>query len=147
MKKFPKTIDLFCVFNYNYCKIILEVETEMKNFKKLIAIILSVLLVSTFALPVVSFAAAEVVDDEHETPEDFIEDKIDEDGKINWTEISTGLFIPTFFFEAIDSIITSIRAIVNQFLGFFATLIPNPDDFLPEIPECPEEEVSSELAA
>lgn len=118
----------------------------MKHFKKLIAIILTVLLVSTFALPVVSFAAT-VVDEEHETPDDFIEDKIDEDGKINWTEISTGLFIPTFFLEVIDSIITSIRAIVNQFLGFFATLIPDPDEFLPEIPECPEEEVSSELAA
>ncbi|MBR3868328.1 MAG: hypothetical protein IKM66_03355 [Clostridia bacterium] len=118
----------------------------MKNFKKLIAIILSVLLISTFALPVVSFAAAEVVDDEHQTPEDFIDDKTDEDGEIIWTEISPGLFIPTFFFEVIDSILTSLRAIYNQFLGFFATLIPNPDDFLPEIPECPEE-VTSEIAA
>jgi len=118
----------------------------MKHFKKLIAIVLSVLLVSTFALPVVSFAAAEVVDDEHQTPEDFIDDKTDEDGDIIWTEISTGLFIPTFFLEVIDTILTSLRAIYNQFFGFFATLIPNPDDFLPEIPECPEE-VSSELAA
>lgn len=118
----------------------------MKNFKKFIAIILSVLLISTFALPVVSFAATVVVDDEHETPEDFIEDKIDEEGNINWTEISTGLFIPTFFLEVIDSIITSLRAIYNQFFAFFATLIPDPDEFLPEIPECPEE-VSSELAA
>lgn len=117
----------------------------MKHFKKLIAVILAVLLVSTFALPVVSFAAA-VVDDEHQTPEDFIDDKIDDEGNIDWDDISTGLFIPTFFLEAIDSIITSIRAIINQFFGFFATLIPNPDDFLPEIPECPEE-ISSELAA
>ncbi len=119
----------------------------MKTFKKLIAIVLSVLLVSTFALPVVSFAAneVEVVDDEHQTPDEFIDDKTDEDGEIIWTEISTGLFIPAFFVETVNTILTSLRAIFNQFLGFFATLIPDPDTFLPEIPE-DVEEVPSEPA-
>ncbi|MBO5934827.1 MAG: hypothetical protein J6Q94_04995 [Clostridia bacterium] len=114
----------------------------MKTFKKLIAIVLSVLLVSTFALPVVSFAAAEVVDNEHQTPDEFIDEKTDEDGEIIWTEISTGLFIPTFFVETVNTILSSLRAIFNQFLGFFATLIPDPDTFLPELPEEAPEDTS-----
>lgn len=125
----------------------------MKTFKKLIAIVLSVLLVSTFALPVVSFAAT-VASEDHQTPDEFIDEKTDDDGEIIWTEISTGLFIPTFFVETVNTILSSLRAIFNQFLGFFATLIPDPDTFLPELPEeAPEdtsdlaEEVSELVAA
>lgn len=118
----------------------------MKQFRKLIAIVLSVLLISTFALPVVSFAAAEV-NDEHQTPDEFIDDKTDADGEIIWTEISAGLFVPAFFVETINTILTSLRAIFNQFLGFFATIIPNPDEFLPEIPEVPEEVVTDPAVA
>lgn len=116
----------------------------MKKFRKIIAVILTVVLLSAYALPTTVFAAAEIaaeqaVDNEHETPEDFWDRLTNEDGSINWTEVPVAIFNVTFFVKVVESIIGSLTSLFNQFFSLISNLVPDLDENTPEVqvPEVP----------
>lgn len=116
----------------------------MKKFRKIIAVILTVVLLSAYALPTTVFAAAEVADaqvveNEHETPEDFWDRLTKEDGSINWTEVPVALFNVTFFVKTVESIIGSLTTLFNQFFALISNLVPDLDESTPEVkvPDAP----------
>lgn len=87
----------------------------MKHLKKFIAVFLSVLMISTFALPVVSFAAREPND--HTSFEDFWGQMTDEEGNVDWTKLPKVLFDAFFLirlFEAIMQVIRNIFGLGND---------------------------------
>lgn len=63
----------------------------MKHFKKAIAVFLTVLLLSTMALPTVAFAAGDVAGD-HTSFDDFYGQMTDEEGNIDWRKLPETLF-------------------------------------------------------
>ena len=77
----------------------------MKKFRKLIAIILTVVLSASIALPV--FASAEEVDGDHTSFEDFMGNMTDEDGSIKWQELPGALF-DVFVFVRLFEVIADL---------------------------------------
>lgn len=113
----------------------------MKQFRKVIAVVLAFILVSSLALPTFVFAAEEianeeavVADDGHTTPDEFWDEKVNEDGSVNWDSLSTNLFNFTFIVKFFESIMSFFRDSVNTIFGFLAWWVP-------EIPDVPVEDV------
>ncbi len=77
----------------------------MKHFRKLIAVILTVVLTASIALPV--FASAEEVDGDHTSFEQFWDSMTDEDGSIKWEELPTALF-DVFVFVRLFEVIADL---------------------------------------
>ena len=85
----------------------------MKHFRKLIAVILTVVLTASIALPVVASAEAGV-DGDHTSFEDFWSQMTDEEGNVSWEKLPKALFEIFFFvrfFEVISSFIRNIFGI------------------------------------
>lgn len=83
----------------------------MKKFRKLIAVILTVVLTASIALPV--FASAEErVDGDHTSFDEFWNNMTNEDGSIKWQELPKTLF-DVFVFVRI------FEAIADLFRDFF----------------------------
>ena len=74
----------------------------MKHFRKLIAVILTILLVSSIAVPVAS-AEGEVAGD-HTSFDDFWGQMTDEEGNVNWRKLPEALF-KIFFFVRVFEVI------------------------------------------
>lgn len=75
----------------------------MKHLKKIIAVVLTAVLMSSLLLPIVSFAEAGVPGD-HTTFDEFWEQMTDEDGNIDWTRLPKVLlkaFVWVRIFEVI----------------------------------------------
>ena len=113
----------------------------MKQFRKVIAVVLAFILVSSLALPTFVFAAEEianeeavVADDGHTTPDEFWDEKVNEDGSVNWDSLSTNLFNFTFIVKFFEAIMSFFRDSVNTIFGFLAWWVP-------EIPDVPVEDV------
>ena len=110
--------------------------------KKFIAILLSVILVATFALPTVAFATAEAVEDEviveeevaveeeneHTTPEEFWNQMTNEDGSINWSALPKFLFNAALIITIFDYIATTFRNYIDTIFGTFASWMPDFED-------------------
>lgn len=98
--------------------------------KKVIAIVLAFILVSSLALPTFVFAADEVVADfgNHTTPEEFWDENTNEDGSPKWENLSENLFNATFLIKAFEKLAGAFRDAINTIFGFFANLIPDFDD-------------------
>ena len=77
----------------------------MKKFRKLIAIILTVVLSASIALPV--FASAEDVDGDHTSFDEFWNNMTDEDGSVKWQELPKTLF-DVFVFVRIFEVIADL---------------------------------------
>ena len=86
----------------------------MKHFKKIIAVMLTVILVSSLALPV--FASAEAnVDGDHTSFDEFWDEMTDDEGNVDWKKLPENLFNAYAFVEFFEAII-----------GFFRTLLGIP---------------------
>ena len=108
--------------------------------KKVIAIVLAFILVSSLALPTFVFAADVVVEDvvavdsivgdfgNHLTPDEFWDENTNEDGSPKWENLSGNLLNATFLIKLFDSIATAFRNAINTIFGFFANLMPDFDD-------------------
>lgn len=80
----------------------------MKHFRKLIAVILTVVLTATIALPV--FASAEErVDGDHTSFDEFWDNMTDEEGNVNWKELPKTLFDVFVFVRIFEYIADLIR--------------------------------------
>ncbi|MBR5233432.1 MAG: hypothetical protein IKW03_04410 [Clostridia bacterium] len=80
----------------------------MKHFRKLIAVILTVVLTASIALPV--FASAEErVDGDHTSFDEFWGNMTDEDGSIKWQELPKTLFDVFVFVRLFEVIAGYIR--------------------------------------
>lgn len=85
----------------------------MKHLKKVIAVLLTVIMLSSLALPVISYAEAGVPND-HTTFEEFWEQMTDEEGNIDWTKLPKVLFkafVWIRLFEAIASFFRNLFGI------------------------------------
>lgn len=114
--------------------------------KKVIAIVLAFILVSSLALPTFVFAADEVVAEvadfgNHTTPEEFWDENTNEDGSPKWENLSENLFNATFLIKAFEKLASAFRDAINTIFGFFANLLPDFDDEVVE-DEVVEEESS-----
>lgn len=77
----------------------------MKHFRKLIAVMLTVILVSSMALPVVAFAEGDVAGD-HTSFDDFWGQMTDDEGNVDWKKLPETLF-NVFVFVRIFEVIAS----------------------------------------
>ena len=116
----------------------------MKQFRKVIAVILAFVIVSSLALPTFVFAAEEIANDEavvaddgHTSPEEYWDERVNEDGSVNWDSLSTNLFNFTVIVKFFESIIGFFRDSINTIFGFLAWWVP-------EIPDVPVEDVVEE---
>ncbi len=80
----------------------------MKQFRKIIAVMLTVILVSTLALPVVAFAEANV-DGDHTSFDDFWGQMTDDEGNINWKKLPESLFKVFVFVRIFETIASFFR--------------------------------------
>ena len=98
--------------------------------KKVIAIVLAFILVSSLALPTFVFAADSVVEDfgNHVTPDEFWDENTNEDGSPKWENLSGNLLNATFIIKFFESIATAFRDAINTIFGFLANLMPEFDD-------------------
>lgn len=106
--------------------------------KKFIAVLLTVLLVSSLALPTVAFAAGEVVDapvaeegpvdNDHTTPEEFWDMMTNEDGSVNWKELPKALFNAALIVTLFEIIANAIRESFDSIFGTIAGWLPDWDD-------------------
>lgn len=98
--------------------------------KKVIAIVLAFILVSSLALPTFVFAADEVVADfgNHTTPEEFWDENTNSDGSPKWENLSENLFNATLLIKLFEKIAAAFRDAINTIFGFFANLLPDFDD-------------------
>ena len=85
----------------------------MKQIKKVIAVLLTVLMLSSFALPVVSFAAAEATtaQNDHTSFEDFWEQMTGDDGEIDWAKLPKVLFKAFVMIRFVEVIIQFFRGL------------------------------------
>ncbi len=81
----------------------------MKKFRKIIAVILSLILTASIAMPVASAAGDELGD--HTTFEDFWGQMTDEEGNINWKNLPQVLFEVFFFVRLFEVIAEWFRGI------------------------------------
>ena len=82
----------------------------MKHFRKLIAVILTVILTASIALPVVASAEADVAGD-HTSFDEFWDQMTDDEGNVSWEKLPKSLFEIFFFvriFEVISSFFTNL---------------------------------------
>ena len=109
--------------------------------KKVIAIVLAFILVSSLALPTFVFAADEVaaaadtiIGDfgNHTTPEEFWDENTNEDGSIKWEGLSTNLFNISLIIKVFEGIAQAFRDAINTIFGFVANLLPDFDDDVAE---------------
>ena len=98
--------------------------------KKVIAIVLAFILVSSLALPTFVFAADSIVEDfgNHVTPDEFWDENTNEDGSPKWENLSGNLLNATFIIKFFESIATAFRDAINTIFGFMANLMPDFDD-------------------
>lgn len=85
----------------------------MKHFRKLIAVILTVVLTASIALPVVASAEANVPGD-HTSFDDFWGQMTDDEGNVEWQKLPKTLFEIFFFvrfFEVIASFFRNLFGI------------------------------------
>lgn len=94
----------------------------MKHLKKIIAVVLTAVLMSSLLLPIVSFAEAGVPGD-HTTFDEFWEQMTDEDGNIDWTRLPKVL-LKAFVWVRI------FEVIANFFRNLFG--LSTPDTETPE---------------
>lgn len=76
----------------------------MKHIKKYVAIILSVVLMSTLLLPITCFAAGDSERGDHTTFEEFWAEMTNEDGSINWRKLPDFLFKAFFLIRLFEMI-------------------------------------------
>ena len=85
----------------------------MKHFRKLIAVILTVILTASIALPVVASAEADVPGD-HTSFDEFWGQMTDDEGNVSWEKLPKSLFEIFFFvrfFEVIASFFRNLFGI------------------------------------
>lgn len=101
----------------------------MKHLKKIIAVVLTAVLISSLLLPVVSFAAGDVPGD-HTSFEDFWGQMTDDEGNIDWKQLPKVLFKAFIWIRIFE-------AIGEFFRGIFGIEIPAPEQPAPEevVPE------------
>lgn len=80
----------------------------MKHFRKLIAVILTVVLTASIALPVVAFAEGEVAGD-HTSFDDFWGQMTDDEGNVDWKKLPKTLFEAFFFIRLFEAIASFFR--------------------------------------
>lgn len=100
----------------------------MKHIKKFVAIILTAILISTVALPIVSFAAENVPGD-HTSFEDFWNGLTDDEGNVDWRLLPKALFKVYFWVRLFEAITESLR----KLLGIQLPEQPAPEDPAPEV--------------
>lgn len=84
----------------------------MKHVKKFIAVLLTVILLSSLSLPLVAFAENNVAGD-HTTFEDFWDQMTDEDGNIDWRLLPKNLFKAYIWIKLFEAIMEFFRGIFN----------------------------------
>lgn len=100
----------------------------MKHIKKFVAIILTVILISTVTLPIVSFAAENVPGD-HTSFEDFWNGLTDDEGNVDWRQLPKALFKVFFWVRLFEAISEAFR---NLF-GIQLPEQPAPEEPAPEV--------------
>ncbi len=101
----------------------------MKHLKKIIAVILTAILISSVALPIVSFAENGVPND-HTSFEDFWDQMTDDEGNVDWRQLPKTLFKVYFWVRLIE-------AISEFFRGIFGFVTPT------TAPDLPADEVTT----
>jgi hypothetical protein len=79
----------------------------MKQFRKLIAVILTVVLTASIALPVFASAEEERVDGDHTSFDEFWGNMTDDEGNVKWQELPKTLF-DVFIFVRLFEVIADL---------------------------------------
>ncbi len=82
----------------------------MKTFRKVIAVILTLILTASIAMPVASAASGDELGD-HTSFEDFWGQMTDEEGNIQWKKLPEVLFKVFFFVRLFEVIAEWVRGI------------------------------------
>ncbi len=76
----------------------------MKKFRKLIAVILTVVLTASIALPVFASAEEERVDGDHTSFDEFWGNMTDDEGNVEWEKLPKALFDVFVFVRLFEAI-------------------------------------------